>query len=43
MTAILERLAAHYRELQTFKASREELVETCARILFQTITGRAPN
>ena len=41
MAAVLERLSAHYRELRTFKASREDLVETCARILYQTVTGRA--
>lgn len=42
LAAILERLAAHYRELKTFEADRVALVETCARILCQTVTGRAP-
>jgi len=41
MAAILESLGAHYRELRHFEASREELVETCARILYQTVTGRS--
>jgi hypothetical protein len=41
LAAILERLSAHYRELQTFQATRDELVETCARMVYQTITGRS--
>jgi NAD(P)-dependent dehydrogenase (short-subunit alcohol dehydrogenase family) len=40
MGAILERLAAYHRELETLGVSREELVETCARILHQTVAGR---
>jgi AcrR family transcriptional regulator len=40
--SILERLSAHHRDLAFFGASREDLVETCARILYQTVTGRAP-
>lgn len=39
--SILERLAAYHRELGTSGATREDLVETCARILVQTVTGRA--
>ena len=42
MAAILERLAAYHREIEFFGAGREELIESCARILFQTVTGRAP-
>jgi AcrR family transcriptional regulator len=38
--SILERLSAHHRELGTLGASRQDLVETCARILHQTVTGR---
>jgi AcrR family transcriptional regulator len=38
--SILERLSAHYRDLSRFGATRDEFVETCARILYQTITGR---
>jgi AcrR family transcriptional regulator len=41
LAAILERLAAYHRELEPSGATREHLVETCARILFQTVTGRA--
>jgi AcrR family transcriptional regulator len=39
--AILERLAAYHRELETIGVGREELVETCARILHHTVTGGA--
>ncbi len=41
LASILERIAAHYHELEYFGATREHLVETCARILYQTVTGRA--
>jgi len=41
MAAILERLAAYHREIEFFGAGREELIESCSRILFQTVTGRA--
>ena len=41
LATILERLAAHHKEIEHFGASREHLVETCARILFQTVTGRS--
>jgi len=37
--AILERLAAYHRELENLGVSRDDLVETCARILHQTVTG----
>jgi len=40
--SILERLAAYHRELGYFGATRKDLVETCARILYQTVTGRPP-
>jgi len=39
--AIVERLAAYHRELETIGVGREQLVETCARILHQTVTGGA--
>ena len=42
LASILERLAAYHRELEYYEMSREELVETCARILVQTLTGRPP-
>ena len=41
MASILERLAAYHRELESFGVDRENLVETCARILYQTVTGRS--
>ncbi|MDJ0850469.1 MAG: TetR family transcriptional regulator [Myxococcota bacterium] len=40
MASILERLSAYHREIEYFGAGREELIESCARILFQTVTGR---
>jgi len=40
LATILERLAAYHKELEYFGATRAHLVETCARILFQTVTGR---
>ena len=40
MAAILERLAAYHREIEFFGAGREELIESCARIVYQTVTGR---
>ncbi len=39
--AILERLAAYRRELETIGVSRDDLVETCARIVRQTVGGAA--
>jgi len=40
MASVLERLAAHHREIEHFGAGREELIESTARILCQTVTGR---
>jgi AcrR family transcriptional regulator len=39
--SILERLSAYHKEIEFFGATRGDLVETCARILFQTVTGRS--
>jgi hypothetical protein len=39
MASVLERLAAHHREIEYFGASREELIESTAWILAQTVTG----
>lgn len=39
MSAILERLAAYHRELEPLGVTREVLVESCARILHQTLMG----
>jgi AcrR family transcriptional regulator len=41
LAAILERLAAYHTELRTFGVTREHLVETSARILLRTLTGRS--
>jgi AcrR family transcriptional regulator len=41
--AILERMAAHHRDIGFFGVTRDDLRETCARILLQTLTGRAPS
>jgi AcrR family transcriptional regulator len=43
LASILERLAAYHTELEYYGATRDHLVETCARILVQTVTGRAPS
>lgn len=40
LAAILERLAAYHKELEPLGVGREDLVETCARIMYQTVTGR---
>jgi AcrR family transcriptional regulator len=39
LAAILERLAAYHQELEVLGVSRDDLVETCARILHQVVTG----
>jgi AcrR family transcriptional regulator len=41
MASILERLAAYHQEIEYFGAGRADLIESCGRILFQTVTGRA--
>ena len=40
LASILERLAAYHQELEYFGVRREDLVETCGRILHQTVTGQ---
>ncbi len=40
LASLLERLAAYHRELEHFGVKRADIVETCARMLYQTITGR---
>jgi len=40
LAPVIERLAAYHREIETFGATRADLVETCARILLQTLIGR---
>lgn len=39
MASVLERLAAHHKEIEHFGAGREEIIESCAHILHQTVTG----
>lgn len=41
LASILERLAACQKEIEPFGATRRDLVETGARILYQTVTGRS--
>lgn len=40
LAAMLERMAAFHADLEAFGASRADVVETTARIVFQTVTGR---
>jgi len=40
LAAILERLAAYHKDLEPLGVTRDDLVETCAHIVFQTVTGR---
>jgi AcrR family transcriptional regulator len=40
VAAILERLAAYHKDLEPLGVGRDDLVETCARIMYQTVTGR---
>lgn len=39
LAAILERLAAYHVELEAAKVSRDQLVETCARIVHRVVCG----
>lgn len=41
LTSILESISAHAHELSRRDVTREELVETCARVLYQVVTGRS--
>lgn len=42
LASILERLAAYHEELEVSGVTRDDLIETCARMLVQTVTGRTP-
>lgn len=42
LASMLERLAAYHSELEKYGVSREDLIETCARIMVQTVQGRVP-
>ena len=39
LVAILESLAAHADRVRRFDASRSQLVDTCARMIYSTVTG----
>ncbi len=41
LASMLERLAAHHHDLEHFGTTREQLIETCARIVQQTAAGSA--
>jgi AcrR family transcriptional regulator len=41
LVAMMERMAAFHADLESYGASRADVVETTARIVFQTVTGRA--
>jgi hypothetical protein len=40
LVALLERMAAFHRELEQIGIGRDDLVETTARIIHQTVVGR---
>ncbi len=40
LVSILEKLSAYARTLRQFDASRDDLVDTCARMIYTTVTGR---
>ena len=40
LSAMLERMAAFHADLEVYGASRADVVETTARIIYQTCTGR---
>jgi len=40
LVSILEKLSAYARSLRHFNASRDDLVDTCARMVYTTVTGR---
>ncbi len=41
LASVLERLAAHQKDLAYYGVTRENLAETCARMLSQVVTGRS--
>jgi len=42
MVAMMGRMAAYHQDLETRGFTREDMVETVARIVYQTVTGRRP-
>lgn len=43
MVAMMGRMAAYHTDLETRGFTRDDMVETVARIVFQTVTGRRPS
>jgi len=41
LIAMLERMSSYHQNFERAGVTRDQLVETCARILHQTVTGRA--
>lgn len=41
LVSVLEKLSAYAHALQNFNASRTDLVDTCARMIYSTVTGDA--
>ena len=41
LVAMLESLSTHAGRVARFNASREQLVDTCARMIYSTVTGSA--
>ena len=41
LVALIERMAAFHRELEQIGIGRDDLVETTARIIHQTVVGRS--
>jgi len=39
LVSILEKLSAYARSLRHFNAGRDDLVDTCARMIYSTVTG----
>jgi hypothetical protein len=40
LLSILEKLSAYAQSMRYFDADREDLVQTCARMISMTVTGR---
>lgn len=40
LVSLLEQLSAHARSVRHFRATRDDLVDTCARMVYTTVTGK---
>ena len=38
---MLERLAAYHNDLKRFEVGRTDVIETCAQVFHQIVTGRS--